>query len=250
MPPHKYRSLVDPRGCSRIISIAEVDRRHAALVAPAKSGESRRPSAHCVRAKTMSEAAPRRPNRGSSGGRRKKGRVRSVPSGGSVDGRRFGLTTARRWRAARGWVLGSSVPGSLRWAVPGRDRERQRYVCSARGVPKKHARVGCAQNASQSSTQRRESKTQRSWCTRRPIAAPPGAGRAGNSIPASATKSPLSARVSARVLGRLAEAPIGIAQATSSGVGRSVGARGNQSAAEIAKGHLASPRRRLRANGS
>jgi hypothetical protein len=135
-------------------------------------------------------------------------------------------------------------------AVPGRDRERQRYVCSARGVPKKHARVGCAQNASQSSTQRRESKTQRSWCTRRPIAAPPGAGRAGNSIPASATKSPLSARVSARVLGRLAEAPIGIAQATSSGVGRSVGARGNQSAAEIAKGHLASPRRRLRANGS
>jgi hypothetical protein len=39
------------------------------------------------------------------------------------------------------------------------------------------------------------------------------------------------------------EAPIRIAQATSSGIWRSVGARGNQSAAEIAKGYLASSSR-------
>jgi len=52
MPPHKRWSLADPRVCSRIISIAEVDRRHAALEAPPKSGQSRGPSAHRVRAKT------------------------------------------------------------------------------------------------------------------------------------------------------------------------------------------------------
>jgi hypothetical protein len=87
MPPHKYRSLVDPWGCSRIVSIAEVDGRHAALVAPAKSGESRRPSAHRVRAKTMSEAAPRRPNRGSSGGRRKRAELaRNRPVDLSMEG--------------------------------------------------------------------------------------------------------------------------------------------------------------------
>ena len=50
-----------------------------------------------------------------------------------------------------------------------------------------------------------EDERSRSERLRRTIAPLPGAGGAGNSIPASATSSPLSARVSARVMGQWAK---------------------------------------------
>jgi hypothetical protein len=127
-------------------------------------------------------------------------RACSSRAGGSVDGRCSGLTTTWCWRTAGGWVLGA--PGTARFGALGwrRDRERQRYVLPARVLPNKH--TSGHGHAHQRGSPSREVERSRSERLRRTFAALPGAGRAGNSTPASATSSPLSARVSARVVGR------------------------------------------------
>jgi len=104
----------------------------------ANSGSLGGPSAHRVRVKSRSEAAPSRPSGGSSGGYRRSGELAHRGVGRSVDGRRSGLTTARCWRIARGWVLGAL--GTARFGVSRRERdiERQRYVHPARVLPNKH----------------------------------------------------------------------------------------------------------------
>jgi hypothetical protein len=68
-------------------------------------------------------------------------------------------------------------------------------------LPNKHT-SGHEARASAWLTPDGEVERSRSERLRRTFATLPGAGRAGNSMPASATSSPLSARVSARVVGR------------------------------------------------
>lgn len=163
----------------------------------------RGPSAHRVRVKSRSEAASPWPSGGSSGGCRRSGELARRRVGRSVDGRRSGLTTARCWRIARGWVLGAL--GTARFGGPGKehDMERQRNVHPARVLPNKHT-LG-REPAKTRGSPYGEDERCRSRRLRRTIAAPPGAGGAGNSAPASAVSSPLSARVSARVVGRRAK---------------------------------------------
>jgi len=151
----------------------------------------------------MSEAAPRRLSRGSSGGHRKcvgpswgfAQRPVDLSVEGALGSKPRGVGALREVG-----VLGAS--GLARFGGPARrrDRERQRYVRPARALPNKRAPVCCTPFSVAAPS--REDETYRSWRPRRTIAALPGVGCAGNSTPASATSSPLSARVSARVMRR------------------------------------------------
>jgi hypothetical protein len=105
-------------------------------------------------------------------------------------------------------VKGSSVPyGPCRFggAAPGA-RQRASALRPSGSCAAEQARSGLLHTRRRGSPLR-EGETQRSWRARRTIVPPPGAGRAGNSLPASATSSPLSARVSARVMGWWSGAP-------------------------------------------
>lgn len=199
MPPHKRWSLADPRVCSRIISIAEVDRRHAALEAPPKSGQSRGPSAHRVRAKTCRKLRH--------GGQAEV----AVAAVGRVPGLLGGVRRICRWKAFWAqnravlahrermgpWRLGAGPLRRTRTEV----RQRASTVRPSGSCVAEQARTGPLHTIRVAAPSR-EDETNRSWRPRRTIAALPGAGRAGNSTSASAASSPLSARVSARVMRR------------------------------------------------
>lgn len=156
-----------------------------------------------MRVKFVSEAAPLRPSGGSGGGCRQGGGFARRRAGGSIDGRRSGLTTAWCWRTTRGWVLGPSRTarfggreGGVTESASGAFVRLRRCQTSTSWVSRMRVQRGSPSG---------EDEWHRSECLRRTIAALPGAGCAGNSTPASATSSPLSARVSARVMGRWAK---------------------------------------------
>lgn len=74
-----------------------------------------RPSAHEVRVNPCRKLRPGVTSRRSSGGHRAEpARKRRPSSGDPVGGRRSGFTTARRWRASRGWILGAPRAGPPR----------------------------------------------------------------------------------------------------------------------------------------
>jgi hypothetical protein len=207
----------------------------------ANSGPSLGPNAHRVRAKSMSEAALRWPNRGSSGGHQK---VAELARRGLVDSSMEGALGSEPRGVGASREDGSSVlRGRFASAdhTAGCDRECHRSARPARVRQKMLARVRCTRARGSPFT--REVGANRSRCPRRPIAAPLGAGCAGNSAPASATSSSTFSACKRTRDGVAGEAPIGIVQTTSPRVVRSMGARGNQSAAEIANEHLAAPRR-------
>jgi hypothetical protein len=226
MPPCKRRSLGDPRVCSRIISIAEVDRRHAAReprrIAGKRADLARTACASthvgsCARAaKRWVAVAVLEPAPGLSRSRCE----------GLIDGRCLGLFN--RAELALRERKGPSVlqVGSPSWRVRREcDRGRQRHARPARATPNKLARV--TGRAKRGSARLTRGRTLSQLVTRRPIAPPPGAGVSGNGAPASVPSSSFPPRAGARVNGATGEAPIRTAQVRGSGIGRFMGARDN-----------------------
>lgn len=147
-----------------------------------------------------------------------------------------GPSTAQRWRAARGGVLGASRAGPPRADRVGSatgnvsdDLVRLRFCRTSRAEV-----IGSFEDRPNGRASEIVAGSQR-----RPIAASPGVEGAGNGTSALAARSALPTRVSARVTGESSRLRVTSAQAQGSGLGRLVGARDNWSAAEIVKGHLA-----------
>jgi hypothetical protein len=146
MPPHKHRSLVDPWVCSRIISIAEVDRRHVAHDSPRKAA-----SLVDLARTACARTTCRKLRRGGQAGV-------AVAAVGNVPGSHRGSACRPMDLSVEG-VLGSQPRGVgalrevgvlgasevARFGGLSRrcDRERQRYVRPARALPNKRAPVCC-----------------------------------------------------------------------------------------------------------
>lgn len=195
----------------------------------------------------MSEAAPRRPSRGSSGGCRRCAGFTRRAFGGSIDGRRSGLTTTRCWRIARGWVLGSPRAGTLRRAVSG-GRQGASAARPSGSCDAEQARTGRPPRRNAEGPPLEGGRSERVVAGRRDAQSRHhlGSSRRQRCDGVGAERSATSACKRTRH-GAAGKATIGSAQAPRSGVGRSVGTRDNWSAAEIAKGHLASASQSLRA---
>lgn len=226
MPPCKRRSLGDPRVCSRIISIAEVDRRHAARKPrriAGKRADLARTACASTRVGSCALAAKRRvavavlePAPGLSRSRCE----------GLIDGRCLGLFN--RAELALCERKGPSVlqVGAPSWRVAGGatgdasgmlDRLAQRPTSL-------HGSLAARKRGSARLTRGR---TLSQLVMRRPIASLSGAGVSGNGAPASVPSSSFPPRAGARVNGATGEVPIRTAQARGSGVGRFMGARDN-----------------------
>lgn len=161
MPPHKHRSLVDPRVCSRIISIAEVDRRHVAHDSPRKAASfvdlARTACARttCRKLRHGGQAGVAVAAVGNVPG----SRVR-VSSDGSVGGRRSGLRTAWCWRTARGRGPRRFGAGPLRRTIS-EVRHRASAVRPSGSCVAEQARTGLLHTIQRGSPSR-EDETDRS----------------------------------------------------------------------------------------
>jgi hypothetical protein len=188
----------------------------------------------------MSEAAPRRPSRGSSGGCRKStGLARWRPTDLSMEGvlgsepRGVGASREDGSSAPRRGAASVDPHGGATESVSGTSVRLVRCRTSAHRSAAHHQRgspIAGGRNEPQlaTATHNRGAIWGRS-CWQQHL----GVGDEFSAFSACKRTRHEAAD----------EAPIGIAQATSSGILRSVGTRGHQSAAEIAKGYLASPGR-------
>lgn len=144
MPPHKHRSLVDPRVCSRIISIAEVDRRHVAHDSPRKAASfvdlARTACARttCRKLRHGGQAGVAVAAVGNVPGSRVRRRPMDLSAEGVLGSEPRGVGALREVG-----VLGASELARFGGLSRRCDIERQRYVRPARALPNKRAPVCC-----------------------------------------------------------------------------------------------------------
>lgn len=125
LPSRECRSLGRPRVCSKIISTAEVDVRHAALWRLVKSRAKEGLAGTKYPRRACQEAAPMRPSMGSSGGRRReRARARGFPGDMSTEGATgSGIARCERSASEEGLLVPCGLAresGSCRWHDMGR----------------------------------------------------------------------------------------------------------------------------------
>jgi hypothetical protein len=146
MPPHKCWSLVDPRVCSRTVSIAEVERRHAATAAPRTAD---RPRGLARTACAQNPCRKLRLDGQVAAAVAATDTYRAVPGGGRWTSRWKTLWARNHVVLAHRGGMGPRFPTDRVASAArhrGRDRERQRCVRPARALPNKRARVLCTRN--------------------------------------------------------------------------------------------------------